>query len=113
HEAIFALAVSPQSTDVYVAGFTGDPGFPGTAGGAQSVYGGTGDGFVTRLNRSLSQLLQSTYIGGSAPDQVLALEIAPTGDVYAAGSTYSNNLPGTAGSAQPSSEPVRTVSSRT
>jgi hypothetical protein len=51
----------------------------------------------------IDPLLQSTYLGGSTYDNVIALAIHPmTGDVYAAGETGpSNSFPGTAGGAQP------------
>jgi hypothetical protein len=98
----YALAINPVSGDVYVAGTTPSTTFPGTAGGAQPVYGGDrGDGFVARLDASLTKLEQSTYLGGSGFDRVNAIAIHPaSGDVYVAGYTLSTDLPGTAGSAQ-------------
>jgi hypothetical protein len=103
------LAISPISGEVYVAGTTPSPTFPGTAGGAQSVYGGPftsptgnrGDGFVCRLSANLTTLQQSTYLGGSDFDEVNAIAIHPaSGDVYVAGYTFSTDFPGTAGGAQ-------------
>src|SRR5262249_24146131 len=88
-------------TDVYVAGFTVDVDFPGTAGGAQSAFGGITDGFVARLNADLTALDQATFLGGADEDVALALAIAPTtGDVYAACLTASTLFPGTTGGAQ-------------
>jgi hypothetical protein len=53
------------------------------------------------LNSSLTQILQSTYLGGGNNDYANALAIHPTTrDVYVAGYTDSNNFPGTAGGAQ-------------
>jgi len=96
-----ALAIQPTTTDVYVAGFTVDINFPGTAGGAQSAFGGNGDGFVARLNTDLTALDEATFLGGSDVDAALAVAIAPTtGDVYVAGLTASPSFPGTAGGAQ-------------
>ncbi|NAZ06685.1 MAG: hypothetical protein GU344_01800, partial [Thermocrinis sp.] len=95
-----ALAISPTG-DVYVAGFTNSNDFPGTSGGAQENYGGGEiDAFVAKLNSDLTQILQSTYLGGSYYDEATALAISPTGEVYAAGLTYSTDFPGTTGGAQ-------------
>ena len=100
----FALAIHPTSGDVYVAGDTDSSDFPGTAGGAQTSNGGSGDAFVARLNAGLTTLTQSTYLGGGASDQGIVVAIHPTsGDVYVAGLTDSSDLPGTAGGAQAAS----------
>jgi hypothetical protein len=83
-----ALAIHPTTGEVYVAGRTKSKNFPKTTGGAQasSYGGGDYDAFVARLNSSLTQILQSTYLGGSGNDSAYALAIHPTtGDVYVAG----------------------------
>jgi muconolactone delta-isomerase len=104
-----ALAIHPQTGDVYVAGETRSEDFPQTAGGAQAqAKRGNGvfllpssDAFVTRLNPNLTQILQSTYLGGSLDDKVLALAVHPkTGEIYVAGETSSEDFPQTAGGAQ-------------
>src|SRR5262249_2870765 len=95
------LAIVPTTGDVYVAGNTDSRDFPGTSGGAQSIASLSGDGFVARLNGSLTSLDQATYFGGSNIDTVNALAIAPvTGEVYVAGLSLSADLPGTSGGAQ-------------
>ena len=99
----YALAIHPTTGDVYVAGYTSSDDFPGTSGGAQTGRGGLIDAFVTRLNSGLTQILQSTYLGGSDSNYAHALAIHPTtGDVYVAGETESTNFPGTSGGAQTS-----------
>jgi hypothetical protein len=98
-----ALAIHPKTGDVYVAGYTYSTDFPRTTGGAQASEGGWDDAFVARLNSGLTQILQSTYLGGSDGDYAHALAIHPTtGDVYVAGYTSSTNFPKTTGSAQAS-----------
>ncbi len=103
------LAIQGTSGEVIVAGLAASPDFPGTAGGAQPGYGGfptAGDGFVARLDPTLTTLLQATYLGGGLSDSISALAVDPaTGDVVVAGSTYSSNFPGTAGGAQPAPSP--------
>jgi|GEM_PF-5346241 len=95
-----ALAVHPLTGDVYVAGRTTSTDFPNTTGGAQPNYGGGRDAFVARLNSTLTSNPQSTYLGGTSDDWANALAIAPSGDVYVAGSTTSTNFPKTSGGAQ-------------
>ncbi len=96
-----ALAINPKTGDVYVAGSTLSPDFPKTTGWAQGNNNGGLDAFIARLNSSLTQLLQSTYLGGSGWDEALAIAIHPTtGEIYVAGRTASTNFPGTTGGAQ-------------
>jgi uncharacterized repeat protein (TIGR02543 family) len=96
-----ALAIHPTTGEVYVTGWTSSDNFPRTTGGAQGSRGGSLDAFVARLNSNLTQILQSTYLGGSGSDTAFALAIRPTtGDVYVAGYTYSTNFPRTTGGAQ-------------
>jgi hypothetical protein len=104
-DGAYALAIHPTTGDVYVAGSTSSTNFPKTTGGAQPIRGGVlSDAFVTRLNSDLTQILQSTYLGGIYSDDAYALAIHPTtGDVYVAGETYSKDFPETAGGAQAAS----------
>ena len=97
----FALAIHPATGEVYVAGRTVSADLPGVAGGQQSVYVGGTDAFVTRLNASLTSVLQSSYIGGTGYEIANALAIHPvSGEVYVAGDTLSVDLPGTVAGAQ-------------
>lgn len=60
----------------------------------QSNYGGgDSDGYVAKLNPSLSMLLWSSYFGGSGADAIYALEFANNGDLLLAGGTQSQNFP--------------------
>jgi uncharacterized repeat protein (TIGR02543 family) len=107
-EYAFALAIGPAPNYyVYVAGETSSADFPNTTGGAQSSYrGGSAlypyDAFVARLDSTLTQIFQSTYLGGSDTDGASDLAISSDGYVYVAGYTYSNNFPNTTGGAQAS-----------
>lgn len=97
----WSLSVHPASGEVYVAGVTLSSDFPNTPGGAQATYAGFDDGFVARLNASLTANLQSTYLGGSAWDGVISVAFHPaSGDVYVAGATESYDFPNTVGGAQ-------------
>jgi hypothetical protein len=57
-EQIVSIAIHPVNGDVYVAGNTNSPTFPGTAGAEQTTNASTGlsisDAFVSRLTRDLT-----------------------------------------------------------
>jgi hypothetical protein len=60
------LAIAPTTGDVYIAGFTASPVFPGTAGGAQGAPGGGLDAFVARLSADLSSTPTTTTTSTSS-----------------------------------------------
>ncbi len=100
-----ALAIHPASGEVYVAGSTGSPTFPGTTGGAQAdcALFRCVDAFISRFNASLTTLVQSTYLGGGGimGEVAYTLAIHPaSGEVYVAGGTDSTDFPATSGGAQ-------------
>lgn len=100
-----SIAVHASSREIYVAGTTQSTNLAGTAGGAQpAAGGGFFDGFVVRLDETLTALRQTTYLGGQLDELIRALAIHPaTGDVYVTGRTTSLDFPGTVGGAQPTS----------
>jgi hypothetical protein len=100
-DEILSIAVHPGTGQVYVGGVTSSPDFPGTAGGAQPEFHGYPDGFVARLDPSLTRLYGATYFGGVYEDRVVAVAVHPaTGEIYAAGQTQSPDLSGVEGGAQ-------------
>ena len=100
YDYVYALTLAVGG-EVLVGGFTSSTDFPGTAGGAMPNYGGGTDGFVACLSGDLAELQQSTYLGGSTGDYVLALVLAANGDVLVGGNTSSTDFPGTEGGALP------------
>ena len=89
------------SGEVYVTGITDSPNFPTTTGVVQAHFGGFGgnactvfgDAFVAKLNPSGSQLIYSTYLGGSLDDAGVAITVDAVGDAYVAGWTLSTDFP--------------------
>jgi hypothetical protein len=65
-------------------------------------YGFAVQGADPTLPLVIDPILQSTYLGGSGDDEAVALAIAPSGDVYVAGLTYSINFPNATAGAQAS-----------
>jgi len=64
NDAAGAMALDPATADVYVAGDTASNPFPGTAGGAQSAFGGGSDGFVARLSCDLAAVAPGCTTAG-------------------------------------------------
>jgi hypothetical protein len=81
----------------YVTGVTSSPDFPTTSGAYQTDYAGGDDVFVTKLNRSGSGLLWSTYIGGTSFDVAIGLDVDRRGNVVVTGATGSTDYPTTPG----------------
>ncbi|HUI42984.1 MAG TPA: choice-of-anchor D domain-containing protein [Terriglobia bacterium] len=89
--------------NVYVTGDTLSSDFP-TAGAFQFTPGGGLDAFVTKLKPAgggLSDLVYSTYLGGSDDDQGNMIVVDGLGNAYVAGLTTSANFPVTSGALQP------------
>jgi hypothetical protein len=92
----FGIAVDGTGS-AYVGGLSASTAFPTTPGAFDTTYGGSTDGYVTKLNPGGSALDYSTYLGGTAGDQVNALEIDASGNAYVAGGTGSAAFPATPG----------------
>lgn len=88
--------------NIYVAASTQSAKFP-LVNPVQTTIGGKQDAVLLKLSPTLNNLLFSTYFGGSENDAGFVLALNPTnGNVYMAGATSSNNLPGNkTGSIQP------------
>ena len=66
---------------------------PTTPGSIQSAYGGNSDTFVTKLNDTGSDLVYSTFLGGSGTDNGGAIAVDSLGQAYVTGSTTSADFP--------------------
>ena len=51
---------------IYVAGYTSSKNFPTTTSSYSTSYnGGDGDAFILKMDKDLSNMLSSTFLGGS------------------------------------------------
>ena len=90
------------NNNVYVASTTNSTDFPVTAGAFQTTAGGGGqDGVIFKLNPDLSNMIWSSYIGGSKNDAAYGVVLDNNDNVYVTGGTTSANFPTTAGTIQP------------
>ena len=108
-DAATSLAVD-ASGNAYVVGMASSSDFPVTQGAFQSHYAGNsqgacwqaGDGFISKLNPTGSQLIYSTYLGGKRDDLVSAVAVDSAGNAYVTGYTLSTDFPTTPGAYQTS-----------
>ncbi len=90
------LELAPDgSGDIIVAGRTSSNDFPTTLGVYSEAHNGSFDAFVTRLNSAGTDLVFSTYLGGSWSDGAHCLEFDDGGNMILGGWTYSSNFPTT------------------
>ena len=86
-----AIAVD-SSNNAYITGYTYAADFP-TVSAAQSAFHGNSDGFVTKLNSTGTQLVYSTYIGGSGFDKLFGIAVDGSGAAWVAGESNSTDFP--------------------
>ena len=106
-----------NSGDAYVTGYTDSTNFPvtnsisglnGVPGLSTNISGTLNkivgyypvDAFVTELNSGGSNLVYSTYLGGSAVDGGTSIAVDLSGNAYVTGFTYSTNFPTTTNAMQ-------------
>jgi len=99
------IGIDPAG-NAYVTGWTTSANFPTTPGAFQTTLGGVGDqgigdAFIAKLNPSGSNLVYSTYLGGSSDDSGSRIAVDSAGNAYIDGSTGSTNFPVTANAFQP------------
>jgi hypothetical protein len=83
--------------NAYVAGWTVSADFP-VRNAFQSTLRGLPNAFVTKLNATGSDLLYSTFLGGSSGfDFATDLAVDASGNAYITGTTASTNFPVTSG----------------
>ncbi|MGV3637276.1 MAG: gliding motility-associated C-terminal domain-containing protein [Flavobacteriales bacterium] len=79
--------------NILLASFSSSTDFPTTSGAFQTTHGGAQDGVVAMLDPTCSQLMASTYLGGSGSDAAMGLRIANNGDIVVNGSSPGNGFP--------------------
>ncbi|MCC7030533.1 MAG: hypothetical protein IT257_09520, partial [Chitinophagaceae bacterium] len=91
-----------QNDDILVEGSTQSSDFPVSAAAYQGTYGGgTQDGCFFKLNSTCTNLLFSTFIGGSAEDAAFSIAKSSVGNWVLCGGTKSTNFPVSPGAITP------------
>ena len=88
-----------SSNNIYIAGTTGSTNFP-LKNAAFGANAGLADMFVTKIDATGSNVIYSTYIGGSGLDRADGIAIDSGGNAYVVGrvDSSSTNFPTTPGS---------------
>ena len=87
--------VSDPMGNIYVTGLTYSSDFPTTTGVLDTIFNGSGDAFVFKLNPSMSSVHFSTFIGGSGVEYGRNIAIDTSNNIYVTGYTGSQDFPTT------------------
>ncbi len=87
----FGLALDPAA-NIYVTGITASPDFP-LANAFQPTLKGSVEAFLTQFNPGASQLIYSTYLGGSDADFARGVAVDSFGEAFVTGWTSSTDFP--------------------
>lgn len=79
--------------NTYLTGTTGSANFPTTENAYQTFFKGRSDVFLSKMNPTGTELVYSTYLGGSLSDSGSAIAIDDKGSAYVTGSTNSTDFP--------------------
>jgi hypothetical protein len=91
-----AIAVDTNG-NAYVAGSAGSINFPVTGNAVQPTMPNTVvTGFVTEVNSTATQILYSTYLGGSYGEGAYGIKVDGQGKIHVTGDTNSPDFPTTA-----------------
>src|SRR3990167_6970863 len=97
YDRALSIAID-TSGNVYVGGSTISSNFPTTSGVYDASFnGGASDASLLRFNSDLTNLLASTYLGGSKDDYIYSIVIGTGGNIYMCGDTGSSDFPTTTG----------------
>lgn len=81
------------NSNVYVVSSTYSPDFPVSSNSFDTVHSGGQEVCVFKLNQDLSQLIWSTFIGGTSNDAGYSMSLGANNDVYICGGTSSEDFP--------------------
>jgi len=82
-----------SSGHAYVTGSTGGD-FPITANAFDSTDNGLGDVFVSKINSTASELIYSTYLGGTGQESGSGIKVDAAGNIHITGVTSSTGFGG-------------------
>jgi gliding motility-associated-like protein len=81
-----------KNGDVYIASSTRSSNFP-IVGGFDNTLGGKQDGVIFKMNSGLTNVIWSSFLGGSKNDAGYSLKVTDSLFTYVTGGTYSTDFP--------------------
>jgi hypothetical protein len=81
-----------NSGSLYITGYTSSPDFP-IVNGFQTKLGGKKDVYIMKIDNAVSQILFSSFIGGSQDDAPFGLSVDSNNNIYISGETSSLDFP--------------------
>jgi uncharacterized repeat protein (TIGR01451 family) len=91
NDSVYSIAVDIDG-NAYITGSTSSSDFP-ISNPIQFTLKGTSSTFITKLNKTGTSLIYSTYLGGSNYGFGKAIAVNNIGEAYIAGTTSSNDFP--------------------
>src|SRR5205807_2633588 len=88
----FGIALD-SGGNVYLTGVTTSTNFPVTTNAVSPPFGGSHDAFVVKLTASDSNLVYSTFLGGSGDDRGQSVAVDSSGNAIVVGVTASVDFP--------------------
>lgn len=101
---LFDIALDDADNPI-VVGSTGSSTYPTTPGVFQPFFTGTECSILTKLNAAGTELLYSTFVGGSASSRGTGISLDDAGLVHVCGTTDSPDFPTTPGALQVTAPP--------
>lgn len=84
-----------SNLDPVITGYTNSANYPVSASAYDQTYNGGLDVFVTQLNASGTELLSSTYLGGSYAEEATDIDVNEENEIFLTGYTFSGDFPNT------------------
>jgi len=95
------VIVDPND-NILLASCTQSNNFPVTANAFQPNFGGSQDGVILKVSPDISNVLFSSFYGGSGDEAAFVISLNPiNGNIYVGGATTSSNLKGTGNNSGP------------
>lgn len=94
----YGLAVD-GSGNAIITGLTESGDFPTTDGAYSTTFSGVADVFITKMNSTGTDIIYSTFFGGTEYDLANGMQMDSDGNIYITGGTKSTDFPTTTGAA--------------
>ncbi|MFN7014728.1 MAG: SBBP repeat-containing protein, partial [Bacteroidia bacterium] len=82
-----------NNKELVVTGTTSSSNFPTTSGAYSTTHNGSGDIFVSKFNIDATNLVFSTFVGGSLAENAFSIKIGGNGKIFVTGNTTSIDFP--------------------